>query len=137
MTMFLMDEPTTAKIKELADYAVQHSYDLAFMKERARKSQTGEPVEKYAEEHTLVLPTGFLITYTIEQHPGGWMRHLSMSSPARGKVPNQPAIEWVMGLLGYTKPLERCVTWPEHFGDNQIAINVLEPFVKEESGAVN
>lgn len=133
MTVFVMDEQTAEQLREIARYADEHRVPLIEMKKRhAAWTQYQIAPEPFGPEHTLVLPFGFRVVFTIEEHPmnngegGVWLRHMSMSSPRVGYAPLKEAIQWVMGQLGFTSPVEQCVTYPEDIGPKHIAINVLE-----------
>jgi hypothetical protein len=131
MTVFIMDAETEQRLLALADYAEENRIPLDEMKSRAEDYERGI-IRELGSEHNLELPMGFKVVFTIEEHPlrdgSGtmWLRHMSMSSPRVGRVPVRPAVEWVMRVLGYISEFEECMIYPEDFGPDRVAINVLE-----------
>jgi hypothetical protein len=81
----------------------------------------------YPLDQTLELPLGWKVTFSVEEQPFGWARHMSMSSPAKGRVPHPVAVEWTMKALGFVRQLGACFVYPEKYEHGRIAINVLEP----------
>jgi hypothetical protein len=88
------------------------------------------------------LPVGFKVAFTIEEHPppAGWARHLSVSAPVPGRLPNSYAMALIGRALGmrmqifdptsttYFEPLD---------GGPPRAVNVIEPIEREpESHAI-
>lgn len=133
MTVFSMDEASAEQLRTIAAYADGHRIDLAEMQSRYDRFVNEGKVEDFSQEYQTLLPFGFKVVYTIEQHPmkdgsgGVWVRHMSMSSPAKGKAPIELTLQWVMGQLGFTTPLNDCMVYPEDIGPDHIAVNVLEP----------
>lgn len=132
MTAFSMDEASAQLLKDAAKYADANRIPLEEMMRRHAAHQTGQYVAEPDEEATVILPFGFKVVITVEQHPlrdregGAWLRHMSMSSPRSGRAPIDLALAWVMGQVGFTTPLEGCMVYPENIGPDHIAINVLE-----------
>ena len=122
-----MDDATAKKLQACAVYAADHTVSLDEMKRRHEAFLAGRFTSDPNPATTVELPMGFKVVFTIEEHPMGWMRHMSMSSPKAGRAPIEPALAWVMGQLGYTLPVSECITYPEDIGSNHVAINVLEP----------
>lgn len=136
MTLFLMDDSVRAQLSEIKQFAEANRYDLEFMAKRYQDQQAGREVADFPVGHMVMLPTGFGVSFTIEEHPGGWMRHVSVSSPDPNKVPIPAALEFVMSELGYGLPFKDCIAWPEETL-NRVAINVLEPLPPENKLAIN
>lgn len=92
----------------------------------------------YPLDQTLELPLGWKVTFSVEEQPFGWARHLSMSSPAKGKLPHPVTLAWTMKALGFARKLPACFVYPEKYAEGRIAVNVIEPvdpyqsFLKEE-----
>jgi hypothetical protein len=132
MTPFVMDEATIAKLQALALYADEHRIPYEEMKRRHDAYLAGERTEHPNPDNEVIMPFGFKVVFTIEQHPlkegGGkaWLRHMSMSSPRQGLAPIDLALKLVMAQLGYTSKLDECMLYPEDIGPDHVAINVLE-----------
>jgi len=77
---------------------------------------------------TIDLPVAFAVTFSIETgHPGGTMRHLSMSSHRHGRAPIPEVVWMVAEALGFVDSLEACRVWAEDIGNGDRAINVVQP----------
>jgi hypothetical protein len=77
---------------------------------------------------TIDIPAAFAVTFSIEtNHPGGTMRHMSMSSHRHGRMPIPEGVWMVAEELGFVGGLEACRVWKEDIGDGDIAINVVQP----------
>lgn len=133
MTPFFMDEKIAQQLQALAAFAETQRYPLAEMLRREARAKAGIIDDQpFPEEHTALMPSGYRVVFTIEQHPyrdgsgAMWLRHMSMSSPNAGKVPINQAIEWAMGQLGYTSALSDCLAYVEDYGEGRLAVNVLE-----------
>jgi hypothetical protein len=75
---------------------------------------------------TILIPVGYLISFTIEQQNPGNVRHLSMSVQEKGKLPNEHAVQEIMNHLGFEKELKKCMVRLEEFEPGHEAINVME-----------
>lgn len=138
MTVFVIDDAVRAQLASIKEFAEANRYDIAFMRKRVDLMNAGQPLPFYPDEHTATLPLDWWVTYTIEEHPGGWMRHMSMSSPKNGTLPIGPTLQFVMDELGYNLPLADCYTWPEEVPlGNRMAINVMEPMPPENPMEIN
>jgi hypothetical protein len=79
-------------------------------------------VERTIEQ--VILPLGWRVAISCEEQPAGRLLHLSMSSPAKGKIPNEHAMLMVIEACGYR--LEDVARgWMEEFEPGWNAINVL------------
>jgi hypothetical protein len=92
-------------------------------------------------ELSVMLPFGYLVTFSIEtNHPDprakSGMRHLSVSSPNQGKMPNAFAIWMVAELLGFEGEsgpehaldnLRSCYVCLEDAHDGCVAVNIVQP----------
>jgi len=95
---------------------------------------------KHMDELTVEIPIGFLVTFSIEVgHPAGAARHMSMSSPVRGRTPTPEAVWMVAEELGFTGSIEQCTIWledlqrgPRH-DDRAKAVNVVQLLATTEA----
>lgn len=127
-----------AKITALREKAAFSPIPESEMQERAAAYAEGRQISGF-NEYSIELPVGFRLTFTIEQHRPGPMRHMSMSSSRPGSTPHPEMVKMVMSELGYINPLERCIVTEEPTDIGSIAINVIEPldgnfrpFIKSE-----
>jgi hypothetical protein len=77
------------------------------------------------------IPDGFRAVFSINQHPGGWCRHLSVSVKEKDLIPPLPALWAICNELGYeTNLLENpngvYYYYLEDLYDGGQAINVVE-----------
>lgn len=94
-----MGDEQRKALRELRARAEANAFNIHRLFEAAG---TGVPAALSAPGLTIGIPMGFYITFTIEQHPEGWMRHVSVSVDGkRGSVPNNFAIEWIARELGF------------------------------------
>ncbi len=125
-----------AAIHDLRERAAANKLDMYQM--NARAIGRGPPSDITLAERgdrsgfpdlTISLPTGYDVTLTIEQHPGGvWCRHMSVSVDRYGKLPHARAVEMLMQEFGFVhQNLNELPFWKEEFGPGRFAINVLEP----------
>ena len=67
------------------------------------------------------------VVYTHEEQLCGMCRHMSVSIPARGRLPLIAAVEMIMEEFGFRRPIEKCLVWLEEIGEDRRGVNVLEP----------
>lgn len=73
------------------------------------------------------VPWGYRICFNIEQQPGGWARHVSVSLPKDvkdGRYPGIEAVKMIIHRLGFKSPLEKCTVYLEEPPIG--AVNVIE-----------
>lgn len=119
----VIDAIAQKKIKGIIVYAENN----IFTKDQvlAIKSGTGKaPGDLQA--HRCNLDFGYKVVYSIERHPGGQYRHLSVSVSEDKKLPSIQAVEMLMEEFGFTGPLSDCEKWLEDISSFRQAINVAE-----------
>jgi hypothetical protein len=120
-------------LKRLRERAALQPVDMRGLLRRLE-----DPVNKAAHmrqmtDQTVELAFGSAVTFSIENnHPLGACRHMSMSSPAPGRVPRPEAVWMVAEQLGFVGALEMCVVWPEELRGHGMAINVVQPLMTSE-----
>lgn len=127
MTVFVIDSAAADLLASLRKRAEENPIPLAEMRKMVDAAEQGRPYSAVPADQTIHLPMGWSVTFTHEDHPGGRARHMSMASPDRSKVPIEPALEMVMGHLGFVAPLQECVTWLEPLTKGH-AVNVVEVY---------
>lgn len=120
-----------ARLRELA------SANPIDMNERVKTLRSKEGRKHHLEQMTrqsLLLPMTYMVTFTLELHNGKLMRHLSMSTTRRGKMPSPDSVWAVAELLGFEGSLQQCKVWIEDLDTDQgdgsgedKAINVVQP----------
>jgi len=117
---------------ELADLArVRAHAEAHFFTLDALKTAAASGVSHCTDRgFRCVLPRGFRVAFTIEQHPGGWARHLSVSladAPA-GTVPGPHAMRMIGRELGMRMDILDPSSMSYSEGSPPFAISVIEPF---------
>jgi len=116
----IIDEQVLGFIKRVSDHAEANRIDFQNMKAIAESIQ--KPVGDN-DNYVCYLPVGFRVVYSIEEHPLGWCRHLSVSVDTVGKMPSIPAVEMIMREFGFTGTInDQLNVWVE----KERAINVLQ-----------
>jgi hypothetical protein len=76
------------------------------------------------EVYEVILPLGWRVCIGCEEQPAGIALHVSMSSPADGKVPSPEAMFMLCDALGH-KQEDIARLWMEEYEPNRRAINML------------
>jgi hypothetical protein len=117
--MLIIDSHFEKELQRIKNYAEHNPFSLDQMKRFV--SGEADPNEK---EFQCKLPIGFDVTLTIEHQPsmGGMVRHMSMCTDRKGKLPDPETVKIVMPYLGFVNNLENCTVF-----EHEDHINVLEP----------
>lgn len=119
-----------ATLRRLRDFAGSRPTDMAAVMD-LQKSDEGKRQhwkDMHARTVTIPGPWPFEVTFSIEaNHPGGTMRHMSMSIRREGRVPHPAGLWMVAEELGFAGGLEACRIWPEELSDGGTAINLAQP----------
>lgn len=131
MRVLLLDDVAKEKIAAVRKFSSENRYTLDALKkahETFVRDGSGRVAVGNDPRHRCVIPMGFGCVYSEEEHPGGLMRHLSVSVAAPGKTPNVPALTLIMEAFGFRgAPLDKGVmTFLEELDSGCHAINVLE-----------
>lgn len=145
MTALLLNPTIQRHIDQAIERARLHPLELtdADMKRlEPLKEQLGEGVGKtlaledrpedyqrrQASEH-VEIPFGYLasISFEVQPEPLGMCKHLSISAPDAGMVPNQFAVQMVAEAFGMLKEGYPRHLWFEEFAPGHLAINIVEP----------
>jgi hypothetical protein len=76
------------------------------------------------EPEQVMLPGGWRVAISCEEQPAGFLLHVSMSSPADGKVPVPLAMDMLIKACGYS-PRDVGRTWLEEYEPGKRAVNML------------
>jgi hypothetical protein len=108
------------------------------MKRRAQQLQRGIRLPKsHNKAFTIDIPFGFTVTYTIEEQPQGWTRHLSVAADRSGRAPHPAAVEMLMREFGFRAAGVRQIEilWMEAIGNDRQAVNLVE-YIEASAAAV-
>jgi hypothetical protein len=133
MTAFIISSDDDKRFKDAVERAKAHPIPWEVLKTGIPPNQPtdrltladreGLPeVSRTREE--VMLPLGWRVAITVEEQPAGRLLHLSMSSPKKGKIPNEHAMRMVIEACGFK--LDDCARgWLEEFEPGWNALNVL------------
>jgi hypothetical protein len=125
----VIDRIARENIERVIKYAFDHKIKIEVM----RKMVTGEVVAPgYSPNYTCEIFNGYRVVLSIEEHPMGWCRHISISVDG-GLLPSIEAAKLIIKEFGFESPLENCVTRIEEIPDDierPQAIEVIEPIRK-------
>jgi hypothetical protein len=125
-------------IAELIAKAGRDRVPLEDMKRRVQQLQRGIPLPKrYNKAFMIDIPFGFTVTYTIEEQPQGWTRHLSVAADRPGRAPQPAAVEMLMREFGFRAAGVRQIEirWMEPLGNDRQAVNLVE-YIEASAAAV-
>lgn len=109
------------QLKELKEFAEKNT--IAFDEMKQIKDGVLKPMGD-RPEHLRIIPVGYRVVYSIEQHFERWMRHVSVSVDAEGKLPSIDSVGAIMHELGFNSKLDLAHVYIE----DERAINVLEEY---------
>jgi hypothetical protein len=78
------------------------------------------------------LPFGYRCAISYEHQPAGLCLHISMSGPAKGRLPNPLAMAMVFEALGHKVEKLQGRTWAEEFEPGHHALNVVVVVEKQD-----
>lgn len=127
-TPFLLGPAEEAALRGLRELAARSPVEMQSLAARLATPEGKAAHMRQMTAQTIELPFGYMVTFSVESgHPIGAARHMSMSSPAEGRVPRPEAVWIVAELLGFAGSLEQCVSWPETLEGHGLAINLVQP----------
>jgi hypothetical protein len=107
MRLLIIDENLKAQLNSLREHAESKANIFTLADLHAIIDKKALPAGD-RPEFTRVLPFGYRVVFSIEEHPlitdrskYSKLRHLSMSVPAKNKLPNEFVIQEIMTLLGF------------------------------------
>lgn len=133
MTAIIIDENVRANIKAVVERAFANVISLDSLKARIEAGErTDDPstrnpyVEATQDDMAVFIPAGIKTVFTVEEHPAGVCRHLSVSINRPGYTAPPIALQMLMEEFGFTSKIEDCIVYPETYAPGRIAVNVLE-----------
>jgi hypothetical protein len=123
----IIDDAVRAKIMALREYSSNNSISAQRLAELSRHDINAGASRFDFASHTLDLPFGYRVTFTVEQQPIGFCRHLSVSVSTPRKLPAIAVVEMLMSEFGFINRLGKVPLWTETFDPGHQAINIIEP----------
>lgn len=134
MTPLVLGEVEREALQNLRDVAANHPVNIVDLIERIKHPGHKALHRRQMTKQTVLIPFGFLITYSVETgHPCGTCRHMSISSPARGRMPSPEAVDMIAQELGFVGGFRACTCWIEDLerGEGpEKAINLVQPIAE-------
>lgn len=106
MRPLLIDDNVKSELKSLSEYAMKNQYSLDEMLDRMNND-----IEPPGDDKNFfrIIPHEFKVVMTVEEHPSGKFRHVSISVGDRTKMPNPHACEEIVKMLDFDGELYDCV----------------------------
>lgn len=133
LELLLLDDEVQKRIKTLIEYADNNPISHEKMIEIEEKMKRDEPIEGIVgnnPNHSIDLPMNHRAVYSIEFHPIGECRHISIS--VDNKKPEIGNLRLILDFFGFKSNLEdgKCYAYVESYtvdGVEYSAVNVVEP----------
>jgi len=128
------NEAVKRDIERVKKFAEEHRYNIQAIKDRIR-DKTGKSVSPPPGDlpgHSLVIPEGFRVVYSIDESHMGWVHHFSISTPDPGRAVNEFGLRFIADEFGLNGRKFNAV-WTEEIGPNHIAINAIMPYEDTKS----
>lgn len=127
-TPLIMGKAQLEQLTKLREYAAANPVDMHAVLELMKTPEGKVAHKRQMTAQSIEIPVGFVVTLSIETgHPAGVCRHMSMSSPKRGRVPTQEAVQMVATALGFVGDIMQCQIWLEDLEGREKAVNVVQP----------
>jgi hypothetical protein len=130
MTLISIGREEAARLERLRIFAVTHPLYMPQVRALMRTLEGEKLHMKAMAEHSVELPLGYLVTFSIETgHPFGTCRHMSMSSSVPSMAPSAQTAWMVAQRLGFVVGVHRCDVWIEELErDNKkySAVNLIQ-----------
>ena len=97
MGALITDDKFEKKLAKLREHAELNPFSLEFI-ERSVKGLE-RPIGDLPS-HTVFLPVHYLVSFSVEDHPSGRMRHCSISTASSDKLPNPYVVYEITQRLG-------------------------------------
>ncbi len=128
LEILLMDDEINQQINDLLIYAEENSFDIGQMINAQKTQSPIIPKETY-DNHVITLPYNIRVIYTVEEHPLGLCKHISMSQ--NNELPKKEDYILILTRFGFNIQItevgyaytEKCMV----NGVECRALNVIEP----------
>lgn len=133
----ILDEESKKKIAKVVEFASYNFFDEKEMLDRFNDPAAFPPPGDMGG-YSCNIPVGFKCVFTIERHPSGWCKHLSVTIDAKDKVPDVVCTEHLARAFGMDiKDMgELDAVWLEEISPGLSAVNMVlacNPIKKDTS----
>lgn len=132
MRVLVIDDTAETEVKRVKEFALARRQSIQEIMRRMNKEDEAPGDDP---QYMMEMRDGWKIVYTVEQHPGGWFHHISISVDPRDQEKPWPAIEGVemiLKLFGIGPIKAQAHGWTEDTGHRK-AVNLLFPFTEPVS----
>lgn len=119
MSVLVIGTEEKETLKNLREHAEKNEFSLDDLLDIMNKA---EPPAGDRKGFSCIIPVGVRIVHTIENHPGGKMRHMSVSLQ-NSKLPMPELVNMILPELGFKTDMSECHVSIE---ETEKAINVME-----------
>jgi len=125
MRPLVIDAEAKRDIAKVVKYAFDNKIELETLKKMVENEL---PPIGDTPEHLCYIFKDFRVVFSVEHHPMGWCRHISISVPSHNKMPSIEASEMLIEEFGFQTPLRNCHVSIEETDDpeRKHAINIIE-----------
>jgi len=102
MSVAVITEESLAALKALREFAEANPVSLALIRKLAA-DPNGKPLVESEPRYAIEIPARIRICFTIEDHPGGRCRHVSISNGKTNSIPMPLALH-LAPHLGFNVP---------------------------------
>lgn len=130
MSVLIIDQAAQAAIKAAIERARDKPIPLdainriAVPKDQEHVALADRHAKHYRPQSEMVQLGSYRVAISFEEQPHGLVRHLSISAPKPGTVPNLPAIEMIAEEFGFAGGLSEWRAWLEEFEPGHHALNI-------------
>lgn len=117
MSILIIGTEEKESLKRLREHAEKHEFSLDDLLDIMNKAEVPAGDRK---GFSCILPIDTRVVFSIENHPGGKARHMSVSLKS-GKLPMPELLNMILPELGYKTDLSKC-----HLSIEGTAVNVME-----------
>ena len=134
LEILILDDEVQDNIKKLIQYAELNVVSYEVMVDMYNKMKNEEPITPIGDDpnHFIYLPMDIRVAFSIEVHPVGECKHISISS--KNGEPNLNDVALVMSYFGFRSDLNgglaTCQAYIENYVIDDVeysAFNVIEP----------
>jgi hypothetical protein len=134
LELILQQEEVRNNINKLVNHAEANVLTYEYMLEQSQKVKLGIPIDSIGSDpnHNIVLPLGFRVVFSIEEHPVGKCRHLSMSKNDNENITPEESL-LIMEYFGFKSNLidGNAMFYVEQYTIDNVhykALNIIENY---------
>ncbi len=104
MRVLILDGPIKQEIQTVMQYAKDHPVSRRQMLLLMKQGNRARPIGNNPR-HVVHIADGYRCVFSIEEHPDGWCRHLSISVDKEGKLPSPESVAFLMNEFGFSQDM--------------------------------